>query len=124
MIPNFLFMAPGDLLFLRKHPLFEHVGVYLGLDRILQNTPERGEHVVSYADFANGMPVRIRKVQAESQIVAWRAAARLQKPKKYDPLLNNCEHTANAVANGKAWSPQLIGWILIGSLVWIYVCRR
>jgi hypothetical protein len=107
-------LRPGDLLTCKKNVFISHVGVYLGLGQILQNTPGRGEHVVDWNSFADGRAVTIRHTNTPPHLVAQRASQLLRQARPYNPIFNNCEHTASAVIDGFRVSGQVILWGLIG----------
>jgi hypothetical protein len=85
---------------------------------VLHNTPARGEHVCSMPEFAAGLSWKYEAVQDNPQ-TRERFIAVANNPKVYDLLANNCQHTANRVADGWAWSPGL--W-LVGIGVGIGIC--
>ena len=107
----------GDML-LRPEALgfLQHVGVAIAPDRVLQNTRDRGEHVTTLQGFSAGKPVTVRRSDAHPAIVRARAEAVLANPQPYDPVLNNCEHTASKIIHGIARSPQL-AFIVIMAVV-------
>lgn len=97
----------GDFLLRPKALGFTHVGVWMGGGAVFHNAPQRGEHVSSITDFAQGAPVTTERSDAHPAVVAARVRAKLAAPSSYDPVANNCEHSANAVVTGKARSVQL-----------------
>lgn len=90
------------------------------------NAPGRGEHVSSVADFANGTPVTVVHANADASTVVARVRTRLAKPRPYDVVNNNCEHAANAVVTGRAFSPQLqaLAIVTLGVLAFYWIIRR
>ncbi len=124
MIANTFFISPGDVLYRRKGLFFEHVGVYLGWNLVFQNTPKAGEHFVSLADFTQGHPYRVRRTGVPQHLLNWRTQLRLQQPRRYNLLLNNCEHTASALTDGESWSPQLFAGLVICGLVAFCLARK
>lgn len=103
----------GDVLSRRKG-LVMHRGIALGDGRVLHNTPGRGEHISSVAEFANGQRVRVRGASRRERASALRHAANLERglPRRsYHLFDNNCEHTVSRAHSGAARSPQLRGWI-------------
>ncbi len=106
----------GDILFRRKSMVM-HVGIYLGEDRILHNTPKSGEHEVSFDVFAAGKDVFAKTSGLPNEVVLTRAADILANPGKYQLLNYNCEHTTNRVLGYHGFSAQLSEieiWALIG----------
>ena len=112
---------PGDIVARRKG-LVMHRGIALGGDRILHNTPLRGEHVSTEAEFRQGQPMHVRHTERIKRLRTLHAAqdaAQGQPRRGYNLFTNNCEHTVTRAATGKAQSPQLISWsagIGIGAL--------
>jgi len=114
---------PGDLLF-RPEGLYQHIGVYIGWGRVLQNTVEKGEHVSDVHQFSRGQKIGFKKTSSNVSAVLSRAEAKIRNPKPYHILNNNCEHTAYEVAEGHRNSPQLWFWLAVGLLAVIYfTCR-
>jgi hypothetical protein len=100
--------AIGDFLFSSKaYGAVNHVGVLVGPDIVLQNTPGKGEHVCTMDDFSGGGPVRVCPSGADHMGVLERTRRILAYPRKYNALLRNCEHTAYEAAHGSARSPQI-----------------
>lgn len=97
----------------------DHVGVVVGHDRVLHNTPSRGEHESTYREFAASQRVRrIGRVKSyrEAQGVVARGAAILRAPKAWS-LLNNCEVTVARALGLPPQSKQLVGWSLFFAVV-------
>lgn len=103
----------GDFLLRPKCLGISHVGVWLGGGRVFHNAPGRGEHVSSVEEFAQGEPVTVKATNADAACVSVRVHSRLSTPQPYDALSNNCEHTANHVVTGKAFSPQLVAGVVV-----------
>ncbi len=96
---------PGELLRRRKGPVM-HTGVSLGDGRVLHNTPGRGEHVSTLEDFAKGKTIRVSPGSADARVrIQALDEDDLQRP--YNLFVNNCEHTASRVTDGRPSSPQL-----------------
>ena len=101
----------GDIVARRKG-LVMHKGLMVGADKVLHNTPLRGEHVSSLQDFARG-----RRVRREAQVQTTVAHAHPQAPRRsYHLLRNNCEHTVYRAVGETARSPQLRAWGLGAAL--------
>lgn len=103
----------GDFLLRPKCLGISHVGVWLGGGRVFHNAPGRGEHVSSVEEFAQGEPVTVKATNADAASVSVRVHSRLSAPQPYDALSNNCEHTANHVVTGKAFSHQLVAGVVV-----------
>ena len=102
-------LMPGDVVARRKGPVM-HKGVVMPGGRILHNTPGRGEHLSTLAEFAAGKRVHlVRRACGTSRARAYEAAPR--RDRGYNLFTYNCEHTASRVAHGREESPQLRGWI-------------
>ena len=88
-----------------------HKGMVLADGRILHNTPFRGEHVCSEAEFRDGKRMYIERRQGGTPHTM---RARIYEPenRRYNLLTNNCEHTVTRVTDGKARSPQLRSWVV------------
>ena len=107
---------PGDLLYRRKSMVM-HVGLYLGDNRVLHNSPKKGETEVSYDEFAAGKPVFARASGLAPHTLAAKAAVLLANPGDYRLFKNNCEHTIGKILDDDAISRQLSeieAWALIG----------
>jgi len=108
---------PGDVLSRRKG-LVMHRGVALGDGRVLHNTPFRGEHIASEAEFSAGKRVYVTRLDYSTR---QRALARVEDHGDgYHLFVNNCEHTVSRTVSGEARSPQLrgiLGGIAAGALV-------
>jgi hypothetical protein len=118
----------GDLLVRPKgFGIVKHVGVLVGPNTVLQNTPEKGEHLTTVTEFAAGAPVTVLPTGAQPSDVMVRARQILARAKAYNPLARNCEHTAIEAVRGVAKSPQLILYgllIITGVLLLIFLRRR
>ena len=93
----------------------EHWGVQLPDGTVAHLTPS-GEQIVSFDDFAQGLPVKeIRRAAPEQygQIV-WRAAVTAQNPGQYRLLDRNCETYATWLMGEKPQSPQVQGAVVLG----------
>src|SRR6266480_6451736 len=85
-----------------------HIGVILGPNSILQNNRQKGEHVSTLEEFAEGEQIQVKRTGANAASVLTRVRMILRKAKPYDAVARNCEHTANEAVYGKAVSPQLV----------------
>ncbi len=117
-------LAIGDILITKKLGFIDHKGVYLGSNSVLTNTPERGEHVTTLADFAGGQPVKVQRTGANFSSVLENARRILSRPKPYNPALRNCEHTSSETTAGKAESPSVIVGLIVAALGVAFVARR
>lgn len=109
----------GDFLLRPKLLGITHVGVWVGGGAVFHNAPDHGEHISSVADFAQGEPVQIEPKNADPITVVARVRAKLAKPSSYDPIISNCEHSANAVVTGQAFSGQLRAVVVIALVIGI-----
>lgn len=100
---------PGDVVSRRKG-LVMHRGVVLADGSILHNSPFRGEHVVSEAEFREGKRLHVSRTDCPRQR-RYGATARPDDRKGYNLLTNNCEHTVTRAMTGDARSPQLKSWV-------------
>ncbi len=104
---------PGDVLSRRKG-LVMHRGIALGDGRVLHNTPFRGEHIATVAEFAAGRRVYVERAARDRRARAL-AHAEYGTRAGYNLLTNNCEHTVSRASTGAATSPQLRG-LLAGAV--------
>ena len=103
---------PGDVIARRKG-LVVHKGVVLEDGSVLHNMPERGEHVSSISEFADGRRVEVRPQPLDVRRNAVRRAESvLRAPRTYDLLGHNCDHTVTRLTEGRPRSPQLMNWLL------------
>lgn len=96
----------------------EHWGVQLPDGTVAHHTPT-GVHIVSYAEFAQGLSVKeIRRAAPEhySQVV-WRATASIQNPGQYRLLDRNCETYATWLIGETPQSPQVQGAAVLALLL-------
>lgn len=92
----------------------EHWGVQLPDGTVAHHTPT-GVHIVSCAEFAQGLPVKvIRRAAPEhyGQIV-WRATASVHNPGQYRLLDRNCETYATWLMGEVPQSPQVQGMLVL-----------
>jgi hypothetical protein len=92
----------GDVVARRKGLVMHH-GVVLPGGRVLHNTPLRGEHIGTLAEFARGK--RVYRVGGDGRKGA------LGPMRPYNLFTNNCEHTVSRYTQGRASSRQLRGWV-------------
>ncbi|NBC22867.1 MAG: hypothetical protein GVY21_05265 [Gammaproteobacteria bacterium] len=93
---------PGDVVARRKGLVMHH-GVVLADGRILHNTPRRGEHVSTLAEFGKGH--RIYRVGSTGARRAY------SEGRRYNLFTNNCEHTVSRYTHGRPSSDQLRSWL-------------
>jgi hypothetical protein len=112
----------GDLLVRPKAGgLINHVGVLVAHNTVLQNTPDKGEHVATVAEFAAGTPVKVVSTGVPPSLVVARAREILARAKSYHPFARNCEHTATEAVVGVAKSPQLLFYVALAVIVTLLV---
>ncbi len=100
---------PGDVVSRRKG-LVMHRGVVLSDGSILHNSPFRGEHVVSEAEFRDGKRLHVSRTECPRQR-RFAASARPKDTGGYNLFTNNCEHTVSRAITGESSSPQLKSWV-------------
>jgi len=100
---------PGDIVSRRKG-LVMHRGIALGDGRVLHNTPFKGEHVCSEAEFCAGQRLYVTRLDRSARNHAV-SHAESSPGRAYDLLSNNCEHTVSRAIGAEAQSPQLRSWI-------------
>ena len=112
---------PGDIVLRRKGPVM-HQGIALDGNRVLHNTPRRGEHISSMDDFRRGKTVRTRRLDETRRT---RALHHVRDTisgdnRRYNLFRNNCEHTVMRATTGQANSPQLLAvaaGLVVGGVV-------
>lgn len=120
-------LSVGDFLLRPKLLGVTHVGVWMGGGAVFHNAPDRGEHISSVAEFAKGEPVRIQPKNADPLTVVGRVRAKLSRPREYDPISNNCEHSANEVVTGHPFSDQLravVAIVVVIGVAWVALRKR
>jgi hypothetical protein len=115
-------LKTGDLLY-RSKGLVEHTGVYIGNGQVVHNSPNSGIEIVDFYAFSEGQTVKIMHTDANNiHLLQDRLWEILNSRNGYSVSLNNCEHIANLMVHGRAYSPQfkatLIGSIAAGFLAW------
>ncbi len=118
-----LTLFPGDLLSIPKNPFVIHRGVHLWGGLVLQNTPEKGEHIVDFNSFSNGAHVTVNRTNLAPELIARRLSERWGHRRPYNAVLNNCEHTTSAITDGFAWSIQVVVWFLVVLTVLHMLCK-
>ncbi|MFT7651210.1 MAG: hypothetical protein ACI9ON_002568 [Limisphaerales bacterium] len=101
---------PGDIVSRRKGFVM-HRGVALGDGRVLHNTPFKGEHICSEAEFRDGKRLYVNSLEREDRHRALSRASAARR-RGYNLLTNNCEHTVTRATQGRAESPQLRSWVV------------
>ncbi len=102
----------GDIVSRRKGLVMHH-GIALGDGRVLHNTPFRGEHICSEAEFRAGKRMYASNLEGDARSHTLRRAhLQVSEGRSYNLLTNNCEHTVSRVTSGEARSPQLHSWVL------------
>lgn len=98
----------GSLLEVKAFGLIRHYGIATGYGTVIHASRRFGRvDETDMADFSQGNIISLvpygRSVSG-AEIVA---RARLKKGKRYNVLVNNCEHFITWVLEGKGRSPQL-----------------
>jgi len=116
----------GDILTRPKALGFiEHFGVAVARNMVLQNTPEKGEHLTTYDGFSAGKPVTVHKTGANPMSVQARSQQILANPKKYDAIRRNCQHTVYEVICGIAKSPLVVAALVVAGVIFVgYLLTR
>jgi hypothetical protein len=114
---------PGDIVSRRKG-LVMHKGIVTRDGRVLHNTPFKGEHVCSEAEFRAGKRLRVQRLERSERDHALNHADG-HDARRYNLLTNNCEHTVNRAISGRAHSPQLRSWVVgVGVATLAFVLTR
>jgi hypothetical protein len=101
---------PGDIVSRRKGFVM-HRGIALGDGRVLHNTPFKGEHICSEAEFSAGRRLFVTRLDREARQRALRHAESDETKRGYSLFDNNCEHTVTRAIGAEVESPQLRGWV-------------
>src|SRR5574337_1014473 len=101
---------PGDIVSRRKGFVM-HRGIALGDGRVLHNTPFKGEHISSEAEFSAGRRMYVTRLDREARQRALRHADDGALQRKYSLFDNNCEHTVTRAIGAEVESPQLRAWV-------------
>jgi len=101
---------PGDIVSRRKGFVM-HRGIALGDGRVLHNTPFRGEHICSEAEFSAGRRLYVTRLDREARQRALRHADSDDSNRAYSLFDNNCEHTVTRAIGAEVESPQLRAWV-------------
>ena len=102
--------------------IVQHEGVLVGCNVVLHNTPEKGEHISSVEGFAAGHPIQVLATGVHPSVIVARARRILLRPKAYDLLARNCQHTSSEIVRGVAKSSWAIGAaIVLAAIVVIWV---
>jgi len=97
----------------RRKGLVMHRGIALGDGRVLHNTPLRGEHICSEAEFRAGKRMYTANLDGDVRHRTLRRAhAHAREGRGYNLLTNNCEHTVSRTMHGRSHSPQLHSWVM------------
>ncbi len=93
----------------------EHWGVQLPDGNVAHLTPD-GEHVVTFAEFAQGRPIKeVRRAASEQRAqIMERLSLSLQHRGAYRLLDRNCETYATWLLGETPRSPQVQGIIVLG----------
>ena len=120
-------LSVGDVLVRPKFfGLVPHVGVLVGSNAVLTNTPAKGEHLSTLQDFSTGETITVRPSGAEPAGVIARAQKVLASPKRYNAVRRNCQHTVTEIVQGVAESPLITLMWILGAVffMWVLVRRR
>ena len=110
-------LQPADVIVVKKSigGLLDHYVVYLGYYHgrpLFIANMRSGVSIITeeqvQSEFQSYEPNRIRRFSgtAAERNIAVRRAISQQNRESYDLLVNNCEHFANYVQEGKKWSKQ------------------
>lgn len=100
------------LILSRPKGFVTHWGVVTECGRVFHNTPDRGEHEVTFSEFAAGERVAIHGRASDLAAFLRRLCVRRQFTRAYDAFSNNCEHTLTALIQEESQSPQLAAVLL------------
>lgn len=96
----------------------QHRGIYVGDGNVFDNTPETGERISTFAEFAQGQVVNVeRLIPLPTGEIYRRINVALRARRPYHLLNNNCDHTLTRIEQGVPRSPQLAAWVIGLSLL-------
>jgi len=111
----------GDLLTRPKLlGLLDHAGVVVAPDTVLHNTPDKGEHLATVREFSAGHPVTVVRTGTDPLTIRERCRRILSRPKRYDAISRNCQHTAFETLTGLARSPYVHAVLFVLFVVAVY----
>jgi hypothetical protein len=106
-------LSIGTIIARVKAGVAEHVGVITAPNVVLHNTPARGEHESTLAEFAAGQTITIKGRVRDVMTFMNRVWRKRQNLRPYDLVSNNCEHTISALTSDEPSSPQLRAWGIV-----------
>lgn len=105
----------GDLLY-RKKGLVEHVGIYLGNNKVVHNSPDGNIQTSSIEEYAQNKNIKVVTTNFDNiALLEQRLNAILSTGNTYNLLAFNCEQFAYQLILGKNQSPQIRATV-IGAL--------
>ena len=114
-------LIAGDVL-LRKKGEVWHFGIYMGNGWVLHNSPEAGERITTYDEYAAGQQVKVHQPDSSGrQQIMQRAWQIVRNPKAYNHLTRNCEHTVYEAIEGIAKSPTVRTAVGIAAVIALLV---
>ncbi|GAA6169764.1 lecithin retinol acyltransferase family protein [Sessilibacter corallicola] len=109
-------LKTGDLLY-RSKGFVEHAGVYLGNDKVIHNKPDGNVEITHINQYSKGKTVKVVEVNnCNIEDLKNRLYQLLRSDVRYRLTHQNCEHIANLLVRGRAYSPQIRSAI-IGALI-------
>ncbi len=112
----------GDLLY-RSKGIVQHVGVFLGGNKVLHNSPDCNTVIVTLEKFSANKPIKVvRRSIKEPELFKQRIDYALTIGKTYNPLCYNCEQLATYVVEGSSQSKQIVGTV-VGSAIGLIIDR-
>lgn len=109
----------------RNKGIVLHRGVLLDDGRVFHNTPEKGEHISSFSEYAQGKQVTRKPIPTHFQYAsAKRILNSLIQPNRYSLLGNNCQHSANRVVFGSQKSEYVTAGLVILTAIGLYAALR
>ena len=104
----------------------EHVAVQFSANRVAHLTPDGGEEIISFDEFAQGLPVKeIRRASPHmyNQILK-RVGESARNPGGYRLIDRNCEHYASWLFDGREESPQIKRLAFVGIIALLAVLNK
>lgn len=97
----------GDLLY-RSKGFVEHAAVYIGNNKVVHTSPEKGREVIDVEDYSAGQSIKVVRTNVDNQeLLEKRLKEILSTSANYQLLTDNCEHLASYLLYGRKTSPQI-----------------
>ncbi|RXJ70668.1 hypothetical protein CS022_22650 [Veronia nyctiphanis] len=107
-------LSVGDILY-RSKSIVQHVGVVVGPNQVIHNTPSNGVSITSYDEYAAGKEVKVKSenlsVEQQDALIE-KALEIVNSAKSYNLVAFNCEQLATLITEGRPRSEQVAGAVV------------